>query len=532
MTESTEPVETKDETSSEPLSEENTSMDPGPSQDVKPESCENPRQDAQASFPETETKSEVKLEAETKPESKPEAETKPGANHSQEQKGGRKKRGGGDRENVIGIRLPGSSMTWRIRTKLYNIRTDDEVFVETRNGEATARVMYLSSPEVNASNMEPVPGQILRVVRKVTAKDREAMAWRTEKEQEAKVTCKEAIRELKLPMKLSRVEYQSSGNKAVFYFTAENRVDFRELVRKLARALHIRVEMRQVGVRDESRLLGGLGPCGEALCCVSHLNKFHPVSVRMAKNQDLSLNPDAISGVCGRLMCCLAFENQSYVDARKTLPKIKNRVWNQQGREGVVRGVLPLQDKIEVQFPDGETVVTFASEISRTPPLDSTPKGEGKTLPASPAEPPKQTPAPQGESRRPSKQNQGRKSRNAPPSGKNPGKSSKKGAPPPSSRGKHAPGGQPAPSSANPEAPSPTDTLSPSSTEKGPAPSGQELEAKTALPGSDEAAKETPKKSGKRRRRRRSRRRRSSSDGNTKGSGGNQQNKPAAKSPS
>jgi cell fate regulator YaaT (PSP1 superfamily) len=257
----------------------------------------------------------------------------------------------------------------------------DEIWVETREGEVLARVVFMSQSCIRACH-HPYSGPILRYLRHMTQEDQELMAIRSERERQAKLFCKELIAELGLSMKLSRVSYLNDEAKAIFFFTAANRVDFRELVRRLARRLRIRVEMRQIGVRDETRLLGGLGPCGHPFCCEQFLRRFRPVSVRMAKNQDLSLNPDAISGMCGRLMCCLGYENENYHALRAALPRPNAHGWMTDGRPAVVSSVHVLRSNLTVTLPDGERCLCPASQWSATPP-------EGVTVPIMPAgEPP------------------------------------------------------------------------------------------------------------------------------------------------
>lgn len=252
---------------------------------------------------------------------------------------------------IIGLRVAGSALTYRVNTTLNQLQPGDDVVVETRNGENIARVVFVSTPgEAVAKTL--LPGPVTKVVRRWTQQDREERVRRAALEREARIFCKQTIREMKLPMKLSRVLYE--GGKAVFFYTADNRIDFRELVRVLARQLHVRVEMRQVGVRDETRMLEGFGPCGKELCCAQFLDKFKPVSVRMAKNQELSLNPDAISGVCGRLMCCLVYENDAYLDLRKRLPKPGTPLMTSDGVEVLVKVVHPLKGVLDVLMPTGE----------------------------------------------------------------------------------------------------------------------------------------------------------------------------------
>lgn len=249
---------------------------------------------------------------------------------------------------VLGLRIPDTCMVYRVQADIGQVQVGDQVMVQLGDAEVIGQVLHVFSRPV-----ELHPGPILKVIRRLTEKDQKFQLWRVEQEKKAQVLCREKIREMQLAMKFSKVIYQSGGGKAIIYFTSESRIDFRELVRILSAELRVRVEMRHVGVRDESKLLCGLGSCGKTLCCSEFLTKFHPVSVRMAKNQDLSLTPEGISGVCGRLMCCLAYENEAYLAQRKLLPKAKSKVILQDGREGTVRVVFPMLNLVEIQFGDG-----------------------------------------------------------------------------------------------------------------------------------------------------------------------------------
>ncbi|MBF0631497.1 MAG: hypothetical protein HQL89_10990 [Magnetococcales bacterium] len=264
-------------------------------------------------------------------------------------------RSGRGERRILGIRLQGSSMVYRLVAGLPDLTSGDRLLVQTREGESEGQVVFVSNTVYSGKNdpRKPYPGRIVRIVRKLGEKEAEQGRDRLEKELKAKVLGRELIRQAQLPMKLSRVIYQPGGTKAIFYFTSESRIDFRDLVKTLSDQLGIRVEMRHVGVRDETRMLGGVGHCGKDFCCSQYLQKFHPVSVRMAKNQDLSLNPDGISGVCGRLMCCLAYENDTYVHLRESLPSPKNSYWTRDGREVVIRSVQPLRGNVTCQFADG-----------------------------------------------------------------------------------------------------------------------------------------------------------------------------------
>ncbi len=203
-----------------------------------------------------------------------------------------------------------------------NIKRGDKVIVETERGKSIGTVV--SGPEeIDDGN---IPEGFKNIIRKAQPADIQAAAGNAAKEKEAYEFCLARIKERGMEMKLVRVEYLFDGSKAVFYFTADGRIDFRELVKDLAHAFHTRIEMRQIGVRDESGMVGGLGVCGRELCCATFLRDFAPVSVKMAKEQNLALNPTKISGQCGRLLCCLGYEFETYCSLKKCLPKCGKRV--------------------------------------------------------------------------------------------------------------------------------------------------------------------------------------------------------------
>jgi cell fate regulator YaaT (PSP1 superfamily) len=196
------------------------------------------------------------------------------------------------------------------------------------------------------------------ITRKADFEDLSILERNRRKEDEAYKLCIDKIKERNLDMKLVDVEYILSGGKAIFYFTAEGRVDFRALVRDLAQQLHTRIEMRQIGVRDESKMLGGIGPCGRELCCAQHLKAFEPVSIRMAKDQNLALNPQKVSGLCGRLMCCLAYEHSTYEEIWGQIPKIGKKVQTPKG-EGKIMSVDIRSHKVRTLIGDGVEVFTI-----------------------------------------------------------------------------------------------------------------------------------------------------------------------------
>ncbi|RME28098.1 MAG: stage 0 sporulation protein, partial [Deltaproteobacteria bacterium] len=222
-------------------------------------------------------------------------------------------------------------------------RVGDLVVVDNARDLNLGRVVYVAD-RVHEGELRPVK-------RRISPSDWMLIRRNQIREAEAFDLCQKLIEELGLPMKLIRVAYLHGGNKAIFFFSAEGRVDFRELVRRLARQLHVRIEMRQIGVRDESKMLGGIGICGQMLCCCRFLNKFVPVSIKMAKNQNLSLNPQKLSGVCGRLMCCLVYEDEQYTENRKVLPKVGQVLDTPAGQGAVVELDVP-RKLVKVQVGD------------------------------------------------------------------------------------------------------------------------------------------------------------------------------------
>ena len=221
------------------------------------------------------------------------------------------------------------------------------VVVETSRGLEYAWVAY---PEKFVTEEDIVP-PLKPIIRIATQKDKDFYAQCEAKRPHAIQVCKEKIAEHSLEMKLIDCEYSFDGSKVIFYFTSPGRVDFRELVKDLATALHIRIELRQVGTRDETKYLGGIAPCGRVCCCAGNMPEFKKVSVKMAKNQGLSLNPGKISGLCGRLMCCLSYESDYYADAYKKMPKVGSEVGSPDGK-GIVASVNMLKMTVKVKIDD------------------------------------------------------------------------------------------------------------------------------------------------------------------------------------
>ena len=231
-----------------------------------------------------------------------------------------------------------------------NYERNMPVIVETSRGLEYAWVAY---PEREVSDGEIV-SPLKPIIRIATAEDKAHYEECQAKKPQAMQICKEKIAAHNLDMKLVDCEYSFEGNKLLFYFTSANRVDFRELVKDLASAFHTRIELRQVGTRDETKYLGGIAPCGRVCCCAGNMPEFKKVSVKMAKNQGLSLNPGKISGLCGRLMCCLSYENDYYADAVKKMPKVGSEVGSPEGRAIVVSiNMLKMQAKVKIDDKAG-----------------------------------------------------------------------------------------------------------------------------------------------------------------------------------
>ncbi len=222
-------------------------------------------------------------------------------------------------QNVVGVRFKQAGKIYYFSPGSLKLAQDDDVIVETSRGVEYGLVV-IGPREVEDST---VVLPLKAVQRKATKADRSKVAENERKEADAFKICEKKIAAHKLPMKLVEVEYTFDVNKIIFYFTADGRIDFRELVKDLAAVFRTRIELRQIGVRDEAKLMGGIGCCGRPLCCATFLGDFEPVSIRMAKEQNLSLNPTKISGICGRLMCCLKYENDCYCGHCHKKPKIQ-----------------------------------------------------------------------------------------------------------------------------------------------------------------------------------------------------------------
>ncbi|HHX86829.1 MAG TPA: stage 0 sporulation family protein [Firmicutes bacterium] len=235
---------------------------------------------------------------------------------------------------VAGIRFRRAGKIYYFDPNDLKLEENEQVIVETSRGIELGEVVL---PEKEVEELDLV-FPLKKVLRKATEDDLAKARDNRRMEADCLLKCQQQIERHKLEMKLVGAEYTFDRSKVIFYFTSEGRVDFRELVKDLASIFRTRIELRQIGVRDEAKLLGGLGPCGRSICCVSFLEEFEPVSIRMAKGQNLSLNPSKISGVCGRLMCCLRFEMETYEDSREDLPRPGDKVVTPEG-EGRVEEV-------------------------------------------------------------------------------------------------------------------------------------------------------------------------------------------------
>ena len=245
---------------------------------------------------------------------------------------------------VVGIRFRNVGKIYYFNPRGYKMKTGDHVIVETARGIEYGRVV-LGPKEVRE---EEVVHPLKEVLRVATAEDDEREAQNRLKEKDAFKICQKKIREHGLEMKLIDAEYTFDNNKVLFYFTADGRIDFRQLVKDLAAIFKTRIELRQIGVRDETKILGGIGICGRCLCCHTYLTEFAPVSIKMANEQNLSLNQTKISGVCGRLMCCMKNEQETYEELNKKLPGTGDTVILPDGLQGTVHSVNVLRQQVKV----------------------------------------------------------------------------------------------------------------------------------------------------------------------------------------
>jgi len=261
---------------------------------------------------------------------------------------------------VIGIRFKDGGKVYYFDPCGINVKMDEAVIVETARGMECGVV---SIPNREVSEDEIVK-PLKKAIRLATSKDIAQMEENRRKEAKAFEICQQKILDREMDMKLVDVEYTFDNSKILFYFTADGRVDFRDLVKDLAGIFRTRIELRQIGVRDEAKMLGGLGICGRAFCCSSFLSDFQPVSIKMAKEQGLSLNPTKISGTCGRLMCCLKYEQNAYEDLIRTTPKVGAVVNTPEGKGTVVEivNILTGNLKVKIENGDNSTIKSFSKQ--------------------------------------------------------------------------------------------------------------------------------------------------------------------------
>ena len=279
---------------------------------------------------------------------------------------------------VVGVSFKKVGKVYYFDPAGFDLHEGDFVIAETARGVEFGQVMV--DPR-DVPDEEIVP-PLKKVVRKATNGDMEQEESNREKEKQAFTTCQEKIQAHSLPMKLIDAEYCFDGSQVTFYFSAETRVDFRDLVKDLAGALKTRVQLHQVGVRDEAKLFGGMGPCGRALCCSSFLSGFDPVSMKMAKEQSLFLNPLKFSGICGKLMCCLKFEYPIYREVKARLPAVGSIVTTPKGGGKVVE-VNVIKETLNVELEDGVVFQCPASDIMQCPAVQA----GGSTCDAHPSAP-------------------------------------------------------------------------------------------------------------------------------------------------
>ena len=281
---------------------------------------------------------------------------------------------------IIGVKFRNVSKIYYFNPGDFDVHYNDHVIVETARGIEYGTVV-LSPMQLED---EKVPQPLKDMIRMATPEDNEREAENRRKEKEAYKICKEKIAERGLEMKLIQAEYTFDNSKVLFYFTADGRIDFRDLVKDLAGIFRTRIELRQIGVRDETKILGGMGICGRPLCCHTYLTEFAPVSIKMAKEQNLSLNPTKISGCCGRLMCCLKNEAETYAYLNKNLPNKGDQMTTPEGRHGEVQSIDILRQRIkcvvDMDNDEKELQEYHISEITFIP-HSKRPKGQAAQQP-------------------------------------------------------------------------------------------------------------------------------------------------------
>ncbi len=256
---------------------------------------------------------------------------------------------------VVGVRFKPAGKIYFFDPDGIALEVGDNVILETTRGIECGQVVV----KPKTVSEEEIVAPLKKIIRKAAPVDIKQVEINRSKEKEAYKVCLKKIEEHGLPMKLVDVEYTFDANKIIFYFTADGRIDFRELVKDLAAIFRTRIELRQIGVRDEAKMLGGLGTCGRGLCCATFLGDFDPVSIRMAKEQNLSLNPTKISGICGRLMCCLKYESEAY-ESEKSIYPPEGTLVNTPVGEGKIASINILKKKLVVELKESKQLVEFS----------------------------------------------------------------------------------------------------------------------------------------------------------------------------
>lgn len=274
--------------------------------------------------------------------------------------------------HIVGVRAEKEGRVLNFQTSDETLKKNDAVIVNTESGPSVGIV----ATDSKAVPLHLLPTDIRNIVRKCTDEDLRVLEQNQKLERDAREFCFGRIRERGLPMKLISVECLFDRSKLIFFFTADNRVDFRELVKDLVQKFKTRIELRQIGARNESRIFGGLGVCGQKICCTNFLYNLDRVSVKMAKEQNMPLNPEKISGLCGRLMCCLAFEYDSYLDMKRGMPKCGKRVGIAQGGCGKVIRQNILKGTLAVYTEEGKEVEVEIKDLREPQPLPG-PAAEG-----------------------------------------------------------------------------------------------------------------------------------------------------------
>ena len=266
-------------------------------------------------------------------------------------------------KKIVGIRFREGGKIYDFDPGHFVLSVGDYVMVKTEKGFTVGKVV---TPPRRLEDDVKYP-ELKKIFRLATEEDLKQYEEMLQKERKAFDFCKERIKARGLPMHLVLVESLYDGSKITFYFTADGRVDFRELVKDLVKEFHTRIELRQVGVRNQAKMIGGIGSCGRELCCAGFLREFHPVSIKMAKEQNLSLNPSKISGACGRLMCCLKFEYESYMESKKGMPKLGKKIDTPMGRGRVIRQNI-INKTVTVSLDGGTEVEFTMQDLGLSPP--------------------------------------------------------------------------------------------------------------------------------------------------------------------